>query len=253
MVPGIKTLIVDDEIKSLSTLRRMLEKYCTDVDIINESHNVKQAVENINALHPQLVFLDISMPDGQGFDVLEQVTYKDFEVVFVTAYDEYATKAFEFSALHYILKPINHRALVEAVNRVFKRKEQSFTDQKLEVFKQSMLQRPERIILPTSDGMEVIFINSIVRCEADGNYTTVYLKNGEKKIISKSLSNFEKLLSDYSFCRLHNSHIINLKFMTKYVKGKAGYVVMWDNEPIYISARRKQHFLDKLNTYAHSL
>ncbi|MCF8307385.1 MAG: LytTR family DNA-binding domain-containing protein [Bacteroidales bacterium] len=253
METTINTLIVDDEMKSLSVLRRMLQKHCPKVKIVGESRNVDSAIQAIETLHPDLVFLDIVMPDGQGFDVLEHVTYTDFDVVFVTAYDEYALRAFEFSALHYILKPLNYLSLVDAVERVIERQSRKYFEEKVEVFKQSINEKPEKIILPTGNGLEIILIDDIIRLEADGNYTLVYLKDNTRKIVSKSISNFEKLLDELSFSRLHNSHMINLQYLVRYIKGKPGYVIMADEKHIYISAGRKQTFLDKLSDYAKSV
>lgn len=253
MSKKIKSVIVDDEEKSIGSLTKLLQKYLPNVDIAGTASSVKDATDMIDEIKPDLVFLDISMPDGNGFDVLENVKYKKFEVIFITAYDRYAVKAFEFSAIHYLLKPISYLELQKAVKRFEELKNDEVFEKKIEVLRESMDSKPQKIILPTGEGYNIIDLENIIRCEADSNYTIFYFADGTREVVSKSLNNFEKLLSDIQFERVHNKHLINLKHVKKYVKGKAGYVIMNDGEHVYISDSRRKNFVEALKKFAKSL
>ncbi len=242
----IRTVLIDDEKSSLIILQKLLEKHVPEVEVVATAQSVAEGIKVINETKPDLVFLDISMPDGDGFEVLEKVTYKDFGVIFVTAYDQYAIKAFEFAALHYILKPVRPEDLIEAVNRFKETRGENF-EEKLKLLTQSIgQQKPSKLILPTSSGMHIIDLDDIIRCESSNNYTTFYLKDGKKIIVSKSIQTYERLLKDSHFCRVHNKHIVNLKYIKKYVRGRGGYVVLANGEQIDVSEGRKKQFLDKL-------
>ncbi|MCT4603788.1 MAG: response regulator, partial [Marinifilum sp.] len=167
----IRALIVDDELKSQTTLQKLLERYCTGGDVIGFAIYGKSAGEEIEKLNPDLVFLDISMPDGDGFEVLERVSKRDFEVVFTTAYNDYAIKAFQFAALHYLLKPINYMELQKAVERYKENKKDVDLNHKIEVLYQSLNNEHEKIILPTNNGMKVVALEDIMYCRAEGSYT----------------------------------------------------------------------------------
>ena len=193
------------------------------------------------------------MSDGDGFDVLEKVNYQNFEVIFVTAYNQYALKAFGFSAIHYLLKPVDPLELKDAVQRFEQRVNNNVFAKKMEILKENLDNKPEKIILPSSDGLEIINIDELIRCEADSNYTTFYLIDGKKIMVSKSLNNFEKMLSDVDFCRVHSKHLINLKYVKHYKKGKGGQVIMKDNSTVDVSESRKKHFIDSLKNFARSV
>lgn len=254
MVNKISAIIVEDESKSIAALQNLLDVHCQHVDVIATASNVKEAIETIDSLKPNLVFLDIELPDGDGFEVLEKVNYKLFEIIFITAYDQYAVKAFELSALHYILKPINYLELIEAVDRFGNRnKSEDVFDKKFAVLKNSLTGNSNKIILPDTSGLQIVDIDDIVRCEADHNYTICYLTNSKKLTISKSLNKFETLLEDVFFCRIHNKHLVNLKYIKKYNKGSGGSITMNDGAEINVSKGRKNEFLEKLNRFAKSL
>jgi two-component system LytT family response regulator len=249
MEKKIKTLLIDDEISSQKILQHLLEKNVPDVEILGVAGSVKEGIDAVNTLKPDLVFLDISMPDGDGFEVLEKVEYRDFSVVFSTAYDEYAIRAFDVSALHYILKPVQAKDLIEAVNRYKATKNDDF-DKKLEIFAKVInKEQPSKLILPTSSGLNIIDIEDIMRCESSNNYTTFFMTDKTKIIVSKSIQVYEHLLSQSHFCRLHNKHIVNLKFIKKYVKGRGGYVILTDGSQVDVSEGRKKEFLQKLQNY----
>jgi len=254
MVDKISAIIVEDESKSVAALQNLLSVHCQHVDVIGTASNVKEAVDAIDNLKPDLVFLDIELPDGDGFEVLEKVSYKLFEIIFITAYDQYAVKAFELSALHYILKPINYLELNEAVDRFGNRnKSEDIFDKKFTVLKNNLIGNSRKIILPDTSGLQIIDIDDIIRCEADHNYTICYLVDNKKLTISKSLNKFETILEDVFFCRVHNKHLANLKYIVKYNKGSGGSIIMNDGTELNVSKGRKNEFIEKLNSFAKSL
>ncbi|MCF8357351.1 MAG: LytTR family DNA-binding domain-containing protein [Prolixibacteraceae bacterium] len=246
----IRAVIVDDEKKSILTLEKLLEKYCPQVEISGTAMNVDQAVKLIDDLEPELLFLDITMPDGDGFDVIQRVDHRSFEVIFITASNQYAIEAFEFSALHYLLKPINYKELIAAVERFEKLRKGGMLHEQVDVLRQSLNNKHEKIILPTAEGLNIIELDRIIRCEADGNYTHFFLKDKKRMIVSKTLNNFDKFLSGLHFFRVHNKHLINMKYIRRYVRGKAGIVIMEDGSQVDVSESRKKDFLKKLKEYA---
>jgi two-component system LytT family response regulator len=249
---NIRTIIVEDEQRSQATLIKLLEECCPSVHIVSVASNVAEAIAAIDEYKPEMVFLDIALPDGDGFNVLESTSFENFEVVFVTAYDKYAIRAFEFSALHYLLKPINQLELQNAVQRFQKRKDvdDSKFNEQLQILKENINNDQQKLMLPTFQGYDIISLEDVIRFEASHNYTECYLVNDQKIIISKPLINFENILSDLYFVRVHNKHLINLRHVKKYVKGQGGSLRMIDNSEINVSKSRKNEFLDKLNNFA---
>jgi len=243
-----RTVLIDDEKSSLIILEKLIEKNLPELEIIGTAQSVEQAVKLINKLKPDLVFLDISMPDGDGFEVIERVNYKEFGLIFVTAYDQYAIKAFEYAAIHYILKPVDKQLLIEAVER-YKQSSKQDLIEKITALSSNLRNKPSKLILPTSSGLHIIDLDEIIRCESSNNYTTFFLTTGKKIVVSKSIQTYEKLLKDSHFCRIHNKHIVNLKFIKKYVRGRGGYVVLTNGEQIEVSEGRKKGFLDKLSNF----
>ncbi len=253
MKERIKSVIVDDEQKSILSLQRLIHKYCPGIEVIDTAKSVGQAIGVIENKRPDLVFLDIALPDGDGFDVLMNFDFKGFEVIFITASDKFAIRAFEFSAIHYLLKPIDYLELQKAIERYEKIKNVDLFSERINILRDSIDQKPTKIILPTAEGLNVIDLAEIIRCEADDNYTTFYFSSKKNLIVSKSLSNFEKLLSGLNFSRIHNKHLINLKHIKKYIKGKSGYVIMNDNTHVYVSESRRNNFVKDLKEFACSL
>ena len=249
----IKTLIVDDELKSQSTLHKLLEMYCPGVEVVGFAHNVETGIEAIDDLKPDLVFLDISMPDGDGFEVLERVKNRNFEVVFTTAFNDYAIKAFQFAALHYLLKPINYLELQGAVKRFKQNHQDVDLNEKIKILCDSLSNHHQKIILPTSNGLRIIELNQILRCEADGSYTNFYLSDNTVLMVSKVLSNFEEILPDEIFCRVHSKHLVNLNFISRYVKGRGGRIILTNGKEVDVSESKKKDFLRRLKQLAHSL
>jgi len=249
MEKKIRTVLVDDEKNSIIILQRLTEKHTPQIEIVGTAQSVSEGIDIINQTQPELVFLDISMPDGDGFEVIDKVDYPNFQVIFITAYDQYAIRAFEVSALHYILKPVKPEDLVEAVVRFEATKKEDISE-KLQILSSALKDAPSKLILPTSNGMHIIDVQEIVRCESSNNYTTFFMKDKKKIVVSKSIQIYEALLTKLNFCRIHNKHLVNLKCIKKYVKGRGGYVVLDDDSQIDVSDGRKKDFLDKLSEYA---
>jgi two-component system LytT family response regulator len=244
----IRSLLVDDESNSMVTLSKMIELYCPSLEIIGTALTANEAISKINNLNPDLVFLDISLPDGDGFHVLEHVDYKDFEVIFCTALNTYAIRAFEFSALHYLLKPIDPEELKKAIARFSTRHySQMFTEQ-LGVLKEVINKRLNKIMISSNEGFELIEVAQIIRCESSGGYTIIYLMNGKKLVSSKTLNTYEQLLCDSQFFRVHNSHLVNLNHVLRYEKGRGGIVCMTDGSKVDVAENRKTSFMDRISS-----
>lgn len=243
----VKTVLIEDEKKSLLTLQKLLERYCPQIYVAGTAGTVSEGEQVLLEVQPELVFLDIAMPDGDAFDLLERLETIHFEIVFITAYNEFALKAFEFSTLHYILKPINHTDLIEAVNRYEKARSNDHISDRLEVLNQNLKNNYVKISLPTNDGLIILAIDSVTRIEADSNYSEFFLNDRSSVIVSKPLNYFEELLADLNFFRVHNTHLVNLKYVKKYSKGRGGLITLSDGSQIGVSAHRKKEFLQELN------
>jgi two-component system, LytTR family, response regulator len=245
----IKAIIVEDELKGRNNLKNLLARHCEDVEIVGEAGSNAEAVSLLSdtELQPDLAFLDISLPDGLVFQFLNQIGQLDFEIIFVTAYEEYAIKACEYSSIGYILKPIDPDALKEAVSRI-RLRQRSMMDKRLEIFS-SYYNNPNafsKMSISAVDGIYFVNIKDIVRFEAEDNYTHIYLHNGEKVTASRTIKSYEDLLAPFNFYRVHKRHVINMNFMRKFVKGDGGYVIMDDNMKIEVSRRRRPAFMEQL-------
>lgn len=243
----IKTIIVDDELIARNVLQEYLKKYCPVIELIGEAQHIKEAVPLIKSLKPQLVFLDVEMPFGNAFDILEACKEEKFETIFVTAYSEYSLKALNLSAAYYILKPIDILELVAAVNKVQVAvlKEDEFN--RTQILLQNLKQKPDQqqIILPTLHGFDVIKTSSITKLQAKGNFTDVHLTDGSCKMICKFLKHFDDLL-EAPFMRIHRSFIINLNYVKSYSKSAGGYIVLQDGTEVEVSATYKDQLLKTL-------
>ena len=238
----IRAIIVDDEQIARNVLRNYLSKYCPQVEILDEAENIKQAVPLIENHRPDLVFLDVEMPFGNAFDVLEATKQIPYETIFITAFSEYSLKALNLSASYYILKPIDIQELINAVNKVAETLERKEEFNRNKILLENLHQKPEKqqIMLPTVHGFDVVKLNEIFRLQADGNFTRIYLKDGSKKMVCRFLKHFEDLL-DFPFVRVHRSHIINFNCVKSYHKN--GEVVLNDDTEIEVSASYKDEFL----------
>ncbi len=248
----IKVLIVDDEPKSCEILKLRLAKYSTKLSVIGVANEISTATKLINELSPDVIFLDIQMPGGSGFDLLKQFPEQDFLVVFVTAYNEYAIQALKLNALDYLLKPIDPDELNLTVDKIIhKLSSKEIREENINLLQVVKSQidfsegKVHKMIIPFINGFEVINIDDIVYFEADRNYTKIVFNNKSEKIISRTLKEFENLLSGLNFFRIHHSYLINLNHVIKYYKGKGGYVIMSNGQPLNVSRVKKEEFLKK--------
>jgi len=244
----MKAVIIDDEKRARNYLRGILEDQFKEVEIIGEADGVAAGVNLIEGHKPDLLFLDVQMLDGTGFDILAQIDRSKFHVIFVSAYDKFAITAIKFSAIDYLLKPVEAVDLGIALNKVRKTKLNDEVRNKLDLLL-SNVHKIEKIALPSFNGIEFVKIENIIRCESDNNYTNFYLSSGEKILVSKTLKDFEDILENKGFFRTHKSHIINLSFLKKYIKGEGGIAVMEDNSEIPVSRRRKDEFREVFNSF----
>ncbi|MDF3025715.1 MAG: two component transcriptional regulator, LytTR family [Fluviicola sp.] len=236
----LRAIIVDDERHSLETTAILIRKFCPDVEVIAELQSPIDAVEVINTEEPDLLFLDISMPKMNGFELLNVLTYKESDVIFTTAYDEYALEGFKQGAVHYLVKPIDAEDLVESVQRVKKKRSEGRSSGI-----NGMGLKP-KIPISSLNGVELIEVDQIIRCESDGNYTTIVLHQ-RKITVSKTLKEIEKQLVDFPFFfRLHNSHLVNLNQVVKYIRGEGGSVILSNQEEIGVSRSKKMELLEVL-------
>ena len=247
----IKTLVIDDESGARALLRSMLQDHCPQVEVVGEADSMATGLSAISNYKPQLIFLDIKMPHGTGFDLLEQVPNKDFEVIFTTAHDEYGIKAIKFAALDYLLKPIDIDELEEAVVKAqekIRAQTRQLDDQLKVLFAnfQNQNRKLKQVALPTQEGILFLPVKEILRCEADGSYTRIYRVSGEEILISKNLKEIEGLLEGLHFCRVHKSHLIGLDHVVRYIKGKGGEAIMSNGSRVEVSVRRREAFLKML-------
>lgn len=245
----IRALIIDDEKKGITILKQLLQRHCPQAEVVATSSNPKEAIALIAEHKPNLVFMDIEMPGMNGFELLKSLDEINFEVIFTTAFNEYAVKAIRFSALDYLLKPIDAEELKTAVRRMETKMKSSAQKENLEQFFQNIknLQSPfARITLSTSEGLIVQEVKDIIYCEATGSYTTFFLKNNEKIMVSKGIGEFEELLKDHHFFRVHHSFLINMNEIKKYIRGDGGTVILSNGKEIDVAKRRKDQFLAEL-------
>jgi two-component system LytT family response regulator len=247
----IRAIIVDDEPKNRRILRQLLEKFCPQVTVEHEAGSAKEALEVIAHSTPDLLFLDIEMPYGNAFDLLDQLVPVDFEIIFITAFDEYTLKAFKYSALDYLLKPVNIEELQAAVDRASKKIHHKGINQQLTNLLENLnSNKPaiSKIAVPTNDSYVFVALREILRLEARGNYTCIYTADGNKHISSRNIKQYDEMLPDKQFFRIHNSHIVNLEHVRKYRRGRGGEVEMADGSVLEVATRRKDAFLALLGT-----
>lgn len=243
----ITTVIIDDEPRARETIKNMLMLYCPDLEIAGEAASVASGVGLINELQPDLVLLDIKMPDGTGFDLLKQLPSIDFSLVFITAFDEYAVKAFKFSAVDYLLKPIDPDELVSTIDRVKQQKKSDKVDLSVVLNNLRDLKKEnKKLVLKTTESIFVVSIQEIIRCEASGNYTHFYLSSEHPILVSHTLKDYEEMLKGYSFLRVHQSHLVNLEHIKRYDKSDGGMLVMTDNKTVPVATRKKEMLLNVL-------
>ena len=242
-----KLLIIDDENRTREFVKKIIDSFQLDIEVFTDGENVETGIEAINRINPDIVLLDIQMPDGTGFDVLNSIETKNFEVIFITAYQEYAIKAIKFSALDYILKPIDseelHSSIITAMDALeFKRED----DQYLALENNIQATNRRKLVLKTQESVFVVDLSEIVRCEADKNYTFFFLNSGKKILVSRTLKDFETMLNGYGFFRIQQSHLINLEYLDRYDKTQGGAIIMKDGVSVPLSSAKKEQFFKLL-------
>lgn len=241
----LDAILIDDELNGRIALKQKLQDYCPTVRVVAEAENGREGIEMIHKYHPQLVFLDIEMPEMDGFAMLSNIVEKKFHLVFTTAYDQYAIKAIKYAAFDYLLKPIDIDELVATIQRLADEPVPDVTGKKLETLEQNLLTRPflNKIAVPTTEGLLFFDISHILHLEAQSNYTMLYFDDHSKLLASRTLKDFEDILPADTFFRIHNSHMINLNFIKKYIRGDGGQVEMTNGDSILVSRRKKDEFL----------
>jgi len=246
----IQAIIVDDEQHCTDRLRYLADTYCAgEINIAGTADTIESAFELINKVKPQVVFLDIQVHQQTGFDLLKRYPVIPFQVVFTTAFEQYAIKAFKFSAVDYLLKPIDPDEFKHTVERLKDKLDKEDQSAKVDLLFQNLkllVQPSPKITVPTVIGLEFIKVDDIIRCRSDVNYTTIFTRDKKELVVAKTLKEFEGLLSGYNFFRIHNSHLVNLAYIKSYHKGKGGYIQLEDKTELEVSTRRKDEFLLKM-------
>ncbi|HEX6172068.1 MAG TPA: LytTR family DNA-binding domain-containing protein [Chitinophagaceae bacterium] len=248
----IKAVIIDDEKDSIDTLKWKLENYCPDVNVISSFEKPAEGVSYLKKNPVDLLFLDIEMPMLTGFDVLEELGRDiSFDIIFITAYDNFGIQAVKFSALDYLLKPVQNKELKEAIDKHLKRAQQKIPSEQIDLLLNNVQAERKgkrgRIALASKESIEFVDPNDIVVCEANSNYTNVYLVEGRKRVISKTLKEFEEMLVQFDFFRPHNSHLVNLGRVKEFIRGDGGYLVMENKMKIPVSKNRKEELMQLLS------
>ncbi len=248
----LRTVIIDDEYHIRDTLIKMLEMNCPNVRVVGQASGVVSGIAAVKEFQPELVLLDIQMKDGTGFDLLQGLPNIDFKVIFVTAYDHYAVQAFRFSAVDYLLKPINPEQLMEAVTRAGNQLREDFKKQMkvLEENLKSVSNKNKKIILKTSESIHLLDVGNIICCDSDSSYTTIHTLEGEKILVSKTLKDYEEMLTEYGFYRVHKSYLINLVHIKRFDRQDGGYIILTNGITIPVASRKRDEMLSLLDNMA---
>lgn len=243
----LTAVIVEDEKRSRESLKGLLSLYCKNISVVAEADGVQSGIDALRKNNPDILFLDIQMPDGSGFKLLESIGNINFSIIFTTAYDQFAIKAIKFSAIDYLLKPIFPDDLIEAVKKAEKSILTKKTQQNVEVLLENFRKpesEPPKIVLSTAERINVVKVKDIIRCESDNYYTNYFFIDGKQLLVSKTLKENEELLSDYNFIRPHKSHLINVIYIKSYNKHDGGSIVMTDGSVVPVSRRKKEKILE---------
>ena len=242
----LTAIIIDDETSSRNSLKQKLAHHCTEIEIIGECENGEAGIKMLSNKNPDIVFLDVEMPRMNGFTMLQQLPHKNFEVIFITAYDHYAIKAIKFSALDYLVKPVAIEDLKAAIEKVAQKRKQSKGNERLELLLENLMtdkKELQRIAIPSMEGLQFVETGHIIYLEANSNYTCFYLTNNTKITVAKTLKDFEELLPTSVFMRIHHSYIINKNLVKKYIKGEGGQVQMINDTVLDVARRKKEEFM----------
>ncbi|MBC7865510.1 MAG: response regulator transcription factor [Bacteroidia bacterium] len=246
----ISVVIIDDEKKAREALRKMISLYCTDVNVLAEAEGVESGLEAIQKFKPDVILLDIKMKDGSGFDLVKKLVSINSKIIFVTAFHEFAIKAFKFSAIDYLLKPVDPEdlsaALTKAKESISKEKNNHYLENLLENFAGATKQM-KKIALKTANNIYILNISDILYCKSDGNYTEFHAEDGRKALVSKTIGDYEEMLGDYNFLRVHHSFLVNLSHIVRFDKADGGTLIMKNGESIPVSSRKRESLIDALN------
>jgi two-component system LytT family response regulator len=243
----MNVIIIDDESSGRKTIRSFITKYANNLNIVAEADSVKTGTQVIQTHQPDVVFLDVRMNDGTGFNLLEGLHVINFQVIFITAYEEHAIKAFKHSAVDYLLKPLDPDDFIASVSKLKKKNKLEEIEQQVAMLLQNH-NKIEKIALPTLSGLNMIKIADIVHCESDNNYTNFHLLNGSKLLVSRTLKEYDEILTPSGFYRTHKSHLVNVKFITEYIKGEGGIVKLENGDHVEVSRRKKEGLMKVLST-----
>jgi len=246
----LRAVIIEDEKKSREALNALIDRYCRNVEIVAEAEGVISGKKAINDHSPDFIFLDIQMPDGSGFRLLEEIGDVNFEIIFVTAFDQYAIKAIKYSALDYLLKPIIPEELVNAIEKVEKKRTASQINKNIKVLLENIRSsgsRPHKIVLSTAEKIHIVDVDNILRCESDNYYTRFLFTDGGTVLVSKTLKENEELLKDHNFLRPHKSHLVNIKYIKSFIKHDGGYIIMTDGSKVPVSRRKRESVVEIIN------
>jgi two-component system LytT family response regulator len=241
----LKAILIDDELPSLENLQQKLEEFCPDIKVIARTQKPEEAIHLIEFHQPDVIFLDIEMPRMNGFKMLEEIKEKDFDIIFITAYNHYAIDAIRISAFDYLVKPVAVKDLQNSVNRLIN-SHRKLVPEKLDVLRQNLSNsrsQNDKITIVTNEGVDFYEISQILRLESSSNYSKIHFKDGKILLVTKLLKDFEEILVPYRFYRIHNSHLINLSYIKKYLRGDGGQVIMQNEEIIDVARRKKEEFL----------
>ncbi len=248
----IKAIIVDDENTSIKSLRWEIENFCEGIQVVESFTNPIEAISAINYIKPDCIFLDIEMPEMDGFKLLSELRYRDFDLIITTAYDSYALQAFKESAIDYLLKPVDSDDLIKAVNKVKVNKTKNSLGKELQIVLHNLTQEssPKKIMIPLSGKTMYEYPENILYCKSDGNYTAIHFKNNEVEMISKKIKDVEKMFNHESFFRIHNSYVVNIQAIKEYIKTEGQHVVLENGTAIPVSRNKKNVLLRLLsNSY----
>ncbi len=249
----IKTILIDDDINLRMGMKSLLKRHVPEIEVVAEADSVQSGIQTIESTPADVLFLDIQLGDGTGFDILEQLTVRlgkiHHHVVFITAFEQYAIRAFRFSALDYLLKPVDPEDLKKVTDKIILAMARNPESEKVELLLENIRKKNEnfnRIVLSNSDGMQVVDIKEIIRCESEDNYTRFFVKGQKAILISKTLKEYEELLSPHNFERIHQSHLVNMSFVKSFIKKDGFFAVLTDDTQLPVSQRKKERFLNVL-------
>jgi len=249
----IQTILVDDEPRGLNTLKKLLQEYCPEIKIVAECADAETAKDKIELLEPQLVFLDISLPRKNSFDLLAELDKVNFEIIFVTAHNEYALQAFRYSAVDYLMKPIDEDLLIDAVKRALKKIDANSINNNITALLHN-LQKPQspkdmKLCIPSLKGFQVVELKNILYCEASGSYTNFYFADKHSICTAKTIHEYEELLEDAGFVRIHKSYLVNLLHVKEYLRGEGGSVILSNGKEVEVARRKKDVFITKMKEF----